>query len=72
MGVGVTDLHGVGPVMARRLDAVGLRSIDDIATASIERLMEVPGVGQHVAVQLQAQARELAAGSSVDQDESRA
>jgi hypothetical protein len=58
--------------MARRLDAAGLRSVDDIARASIERLMEVPGVGQHVAIQLQAQARELAAGSSVNHDESRA
>jgi transcription termination factor NusA len=55
--MGITELHGVGPAMAQRLDAAGFRTVEAIAQATIDELTDVPGVGQILAARLRAEAQ---------------
>ncbi len=60
----ITDLNGVGPVMAQRLDDAGLGSVEAIAAATITELTQVPGVGPYHAARLNAEARALSGDGS--------
>lgn len=53
----VVELRGVGPVLAARLEAVGLGTIESVAQAPIEELAAVPGVGPKRGADMKNQAR---------------
>lgn len=55
----ITDLRGVGPVTAQRLDAAGLGSVDAIAAATIDDLTTVAGVGPRLATSMKTEAQQL-------------
>jgi N utilization substance protein A len=48
----VTDLEGVGPKMAEKLQEAGFSSIEDVADTDEEHLAEVPGIGAKTAEKL--------------------
>ena len=51
----VVELHGVGPVLAARLEAVGFGTVESIAQASLVDLTAVTGVGPLRATDLKEQ-----------------
>ena len=53
------SIEGVGRVRARILYNHGLRTIEDVARAPIERLSEIPKIGREVAARIKANARAL-------------
>jgi colicin import membrane protein len=57
--MGITELHGVGPVIAERLNAAGVGTVEAIAGATTEELAAVPGVGQRLAARMQAEAQTM-------------
>lgn len=67
----VTQLPGVGPKTARRLEVAGFETVQDVATARLEDLMAVPGVGKAKARKLRDEALRLLgeAQSHGDQEE---
>ena len=48
-------LEGVGRVRARRLYEAGYRSLSDLASASIDELARVPGIGRRIAASILSQ-----------------
>jgi len=48
----VTDLEGVGPRTAEKLQEAGFSSIEDVADTDVEHLAEVPGIGAKTAKKL--------------------
>ena len=55
----ITDLNGVGPVIAQRLDVAGFGTVASIAAADSGELLAVPGVGPALAARLKADAEGL-------------
>ena len=55
-------LEGVGRVRARALYSAGFKTIEDVASASIEALSSVHGIGQDMAVKIREHARKLLGG----------
>jgi hypothetical protein len=51
-------------VIARRLDAAGLGTVESIAKASHDELIAVPGLGHHAAQSIKTQALSLTGGSA--------
>lgn len=62
----VTDLHGVGPVVGRRLYGSGFRTIEDVATAEVDDLASIPGIGPATATRLKSDASTLVHAVSAD------
>ncbi len=57
--VPLSDVPGVGKIMRERLQAAGVASANDVAEASLSRLLEVPGIGEVIALKIQSAAREI-------------
>ena len=57
--VPLSEVPGVGKIMRERLQAAGVASANDVADASLSRLLEVPGIGEVIAVKIQSAAREI-------------
>lgn len=47
----LTDINGIGPARARRLGAVGIESIADLAAASVEEIAAIRGVSESMATE---------------------
>lgn len=71
------SISGIGEATKNRLAEAGIASVEQLASASLEELVAVPGVGEKTAQKLKASAEELLAASgkeaqmaeSVDTDE---
>ncbi len=57
--VPLSEVSGVGKVMRERLKTAGVASANDVAEASLSRLLEVPGIGEATAEKIQSVAREI-------------
>jgi N utilization substance protein A len=72
----LTELGGLGPRTAELLEENGIRSIEDLAEAQVETMVNIPGVGEKSAVALIQRAsdflkdREDAAPEAAEADES--
>ena len=51
-GVSVSKLRGIGPKLVQELQQAGIESLEDLAEADEESLLEVPGVGPATAQRL--------------------
>lgn len=67
----VMELHGVGPVLAARLEAIGLGTVETLAKASPEDLAAVAGVGPRRAAELKKQSVLVVAASARNADATR-
>ncbi|MCL7387044.1 MAG: helix-hairpin-helix domain-containing protein, partial [Thaumarchaeota archaeon] len=54
------SIEGVGRVRARMLYNSGLRTVEDVAKAPLEKLMEIPRIGKDLAYRIKNSARILA------------
>ena len=50
--VAVSDLEGVGPVIAGKLEEAGFSTVEDIGDSDVDSLTEVPGIGAKTAGKL--------------------
>ena len=55
----LSDVAGIGKVMAERLEESGIVSANDVVRVSIEVLTEVPGLGEATAEKIQAAANDV-------------
>lgn len=55
----LTDIRGVGSVLAHRLEAAGLQSVELVAASDMETLLAVPGIGEATALRLKSDAATL-------------
>lgn len=51
-GSPLTELPGIGPKMAEKLQQAGYQSIEDIQKASVEDLTKIPGISEKMAAKL--------------------
>ena len=58
-GMDITDIHGVGEALAEALRAQGLGSLREVARASIDELVAVPGIGPDSAKRIRKDAKRL-------------
>lgn len=63
----LTDVRGIGPSAARALEAQGIRSVADLAKASLEKVTAAPGFGEARGAEIIAAAAALLAAPSAPQ-----
>lgn len=61
----IIDISGIGPAAAATLDEYGIKSLADLANASVEKITTVPGFSEARAVRVLAAATELLAASGI-------
>ncbi len=57
-------IRGIGRVRARLLINNGIRSLRDLASAPLEKLVSIPGIGERLALEIKRQAAELLRGEA--------
>jgi N utilization substance protein A len=62
--IGVSDLPGVGPKIARQLEMAGFETVQDVARVRLEDLMAAPGIGKVRAQRIRDAALRLVGGPS--------
>jgi transcription termination factor NusA len=65
----LTNLPGIGPARAKALAEVGIQTVGDLGSASVDHIAEIRGVSQDQARRLQEFARELADTSEPVRDD---
>lgn len=65
----VTDITGIGPAKADTLAENGFETVEDIATADVDELAEVDGVGADRAAEFTFDAKEELAEDETEEDE---